>query len=276
MLNVMSVTFKEKEAYAKAHYDHALQLCFARAKGDERKALGHVLYHARYKLDDVFQCVIDLPTAHERRINPDARTRYTFVAPPTVMNYPDVIDLIAAHEIRHALFGAEDKIFEKPNVHSRKNALLNLAEELPKIRRHIRQATYKVRHRDDDGVVKALLKGAAYWALHAIGTIVSPVVAAASHFSRIEEKACDTYGFKQFPDTDLDAFRKMLYLERPGVVDDLDRTVARNAKLGDFSLWLGDIFTSASHPHPERRFRHLQSLQQKTAAKPAAAPVAVT
>lgn len=276
MLGFMIPTVKEKETYAEVHYQHALQVCFARARGDERKALGHILYHARYKLSDAFQCDINLPTARERALWPDMKPRYTFMAPPTVMNYPEVIDLIGAHEIRHAIFGAEDKVFERPNVHSRKNALLHLSEQLPKIRQPLRQATYKLRHRANDSPVKAALKGAVYWALHGVATVLSPVRAAANYLSRIEEKSCDAYGFRQFPGTDLEAFRKMLYTERPGVIDDLDHTVARNARLSNFSLWLGDIFTSASHPHPERRYRHLQELQKKTAATPAAVPAIVS
>lgn len=277
MLAGMTVTAKEKETYAKVHYQHALQLCFARAAGTERAAIAAVMDNARYKITDAFQCIIREPTPRQRQLMPEKKTGYTFAAPTRVMDYPGVIDLIAAHEICHALQHAAGEMSQRTNLHHRKNALLNLAEKLPNMRQRMRQTSYKFRHRAKDAPVRRFMKGAVYWALHGFATLLCPVRAAANYLSRIEEKSCDAYGFMHFPDTDLAAFRKMLYTERPGIVDDLDRTVARNARLSDFSLWLGDVFTAASHPHPERRYRHLlQARQRKTAAAPAAAPAIVS
>ncbi len=263
----MTATLTEKTSYTKEHFQRALAKSFDGATGQDRETLAYVMDNATYQMDTVFMCDI---------VAADEKTTYNFTGSPRVMDYPGTIGLIGAHEVRHAMLNAAEHVTGTRNVHHYKNMALEILQEMVPIKHYAQELSLKLRRQDRDSTVTALFKGAAYWTLHTVSTLLSPISMTAHYLSRIEEKDCDTFAIQKFPDTDLQEFRKMLYIERKGGTENVERTTARNAGLSNFSLWLGDVFSAASHPHPERRYRHLQALQKKTAAMAAAASLTVS
>lgn len=193
----------------------------------------------------------------------------------------EIINFICAHEIKHAMLNAE-AIEGKNNI----STLRNLTQ-VPEILAHKNAEKYDETFDVIEELAKedySLLSGYAYLGMqdqatgyclnsiawYALGKVIKPVP---NFLQRIEERQCDAFAFRAYPETDINDFHDFLKKNDRSPYDPLP--VEKDASLGNKILTktINFVMNAAemveyslyTHPSPEERLNNLT--KQKSSFK---------